>query len=151
MALAFPGFPREALSFLRQLERNNSREWFQPRKELFERRVREPMLRLVELLCDDVRKFAADHVVEPKKALYGIYRDTRFSKDKTPYKTHIAAIFHRHNLDRHSSAGYYFHVEPTKVGIASGAYMPGPVELYAIRTWLTEHYDDFLKLIKPAE
>src|SRR5262249_50086195 len=63
----------------------------------------------------------------------------------------IAAIFHRHNLDRHSSAGYYFHVEPKKVGIASGAYMPGPVELYAIRTWLTENYDDFLKVTKPAE
>src|SRR2546423_6282119 len=133
MGNAFPGFPREGLRFLRQLERNNSREWFQPRKELFEQRVREPMLRLVELLCDDVRKFAADHVVEPKKALYRIYRDTRFSKDKTPYKTHIAAIFPARGLPKHAGAGFYFHISQKGVEIAGGMYMPGPPELAAVR------------------
>src|SRR5437764_10879353 len=115
MPKAFRGFPKEALTFLRQLERNNSRDWFQPRKELFERWVRAPMLRLVELLCEDLRRFAAEHVVEPKKALYRIYRDTRFSKDKTPYKTHIAAMFPARGMPKNTAAGFYFHVSPKGV------------------------------------
>src|SRR5438552_1080473 len=93
MAQTFPGFSPKALSFFRQLERNNKREWFQPRKEQFEELCRAPMLELVAQVVDDLREFAVDHVLEPKRAIYRIYRDTRFSKDKSPYKTHIAAIF----------------------------------------------------------
>src|SRR2546423_10699146 len=115
MAKGFPGFPREALTFLGQLARNNNRDWFAVRKEKFERLVRDPMLELVELLADDLRSFAADHVVPPKKAVYRIYRDTRFSKDKTPYKTHFAAIFPPKGFEKHAAGAYYFHISPTAV------------------------------------
>lgn len=122
----FPGFPPQALTFFRQLARNNTREWFQPRKAKYEEHVRGPMLDLVEQIVDDLRKFAVDHVVPPAKAVYRIHRDTRFSNDKTPYKTHVAALLPRAGLEKHAGAGFYFSVSHEKVEIAAGMYMPGP-------------------------
>jgi uncharacterized protein (TIGR02453 family) len=147
----FPGIPKEGLAFLRALARNNNREWFQPRKEIFETKLKDPMEQLVEAINAELLKFAPEHITDSKKAVYRIYRDTRFSSDKTPYKTHIAANFPRHNLVKHAAAGYYFHIAPTQVGVAAGAWMPGPEELFAVRTWMTENYDAFRKLLKKAE
>ncbi|MBV8843907.1 MAG: DUF2461 domain-containing protein [Bryobacterales bacterium] len=147
----FAGFPPEALKFLRGLERNNRREWFQPRKEIFETSVKAPMLELVEAVNAELLRFAPDHITDPKKAVYRIYRDTRFSPDKTPYKTHVAAIFPRRDKERHTSAGFYFHIAPKSVAIAMGAYMPGPVELFAVRTWLAAHHQEFREAMKSVE
>jgi uncharacterized protein (TIGR02453 family) len=141
----FPGFSPEALTFLRSLKRNNRREWFQPRKEIFETRLKTPMIELVEAINAELLKFAPDHITDPKKAVYRIYRDTRFSADKTPYKTHLAAIFPDHGLQKHSSAGFYFHLTEKSVGIAAGSYMPGPDELRAVRTWLADNHRAFRK------
>src|ERR1700692_994004 len=127
----FRGFPPEALTFLRGLTRNNRREWFQPRKHTYETKVKAPMAELVDALNVELRKFAPSHVNDPKKAVYRIYRDTRFSADKTPYKTHLAAVFPRHSLDRQAGAGFYFHLSTKGIAIACGAYMPGPDELRA--------------------
>jgi uncharacterized protein (TIGR02453 family) len=147
----FPGFPSEALSFLRSLKRHNNRDWFLANKGTFETRLKAPMTELVEILNRAFLDFAPDHITDPKKAIYRIYRDTRFSADKTPYKTHLAAVFPRHSLDKHSGAGYYFQISPDGVGIAAGAYMPGPEQLYAIRTWLTGNHQAFLQASKKAE
>ncbi|HEY1758080.1 MAG TPA: DUF2461 domain-containing protein [Bryobacteraceae bacterium] len=147
----FPGFPPEALKFLRSLERNNRREWFQPRKEIFEAKVKAPMVNLVEAINAALPGFAPEHINDPKKAVYRIYRDTRFSPDKTPYKTHIAAIFPRREMGKHSSAGFYVHLSPKSFGIAGGAYMPGPEELLAIRTWITENHAAFRKAARGPE
>src|SRR6266436_2992270 len=99
----FPGFPSEALTFLKNLSRHNDREWFQARKETFEAKVKAPMAELVEAINKELLDFAPDHITDPKKAIYRIYRDTRFSADKTPYKTHIGAIFPNRNLGKQSS------------------------------------------------
>jgi uncharacterized protein (TIGR02453 family) len=139
----FAGFPPETLKFLRLLARNNRREWFQPRKEIFETKVKAPMIELVEAINAQLLAFAPDHITDPNKAIYRIYRDTRFSPNKTPYKTHLAAIFPRRGFERHSSAGFYFHISPTAVAIAMGAYMPGPEDLFAIRSWLVDHHREF--------
>lgn len=139
----FPGFSPEALTFLRSLKRNNRRDWFQPRKEIFETKLKVPMIQLVEAINAELLHFAPEHISDPKKAVYRIYRDTRFSADKTPYKTHIAAIFPNHNLEKHSSAGFYFHLTAKSVGIAAGSYMPGPDELRAVRAWLAENHKQF--------
>src|SRR4051794_30819468 len=147
MATKFTGFPPQGLSFFRQLARNNRRDWFQPRKALYDEHVRGPMLELVERVNDDLRSFAADHVTEPAKAVYRIYRDTRFSKDKTPYKTHIAAIFPRPGLPRHAGAGFYFSVSHTGVEVAGGMYMPGPEELTAVRQALVREDKSFRRLV----
>jgi uncharacterized protein (TIGR02453 family) len=114
-------FPAEALTFLKGLEKNNRREWFQPRKEIFDTKLKEPMLQFVEAINAELLKFAPEHITEPKKAVYRIYRDTRFSKDKTPYKTHLGAIFPRRGLGKDAGAGFYFHVSAKEVGIACGS------------------------------
>ncbi len=144
-------FPPEALTFLRGLARNNDREWFQPRKEIFEAKLKAPMLELIEAINAELMDFAPEHVTDPKSALYRIYRDTRFSNDKTPYKTHLAAIFPRNGMEKHACAGFYFHLAPKVVGIAAGMYSPGPDELRAVRTMIADQPDEFRKATKGPE
>ena len=75
------------------------------------------MIALIERLAHDFRRFAPDLVASPKTSLYRIYRDTRFSENKTPYKTHVAAVFPPRGLPKHQGAGMYFHVSPTEVWV----------------------------------
>ncbi len=147
----YPGFPAEGIEFLRKLARNNRREWFQPLKEIFEAKVKQPMIELVEAINAELLKFAPEHINDPKKAIYRIYRDTRFSSDKTPYKTNIGAIFPRRGSDREASAGFYFQLDAKEVGIAGGMYMPTPPQLLAVRTWIAENHVEFRKMVKSAE
>jgi uncharacterized protein (DUF2461 family) len=95
MSATLPRFPAGTLSFLRRLKRNNRREWFNAHKEEYERDVRAPMIAVIERLAVDFRSFAPDLVASPKRSLYRIYRDIRFSEDKKPYKTHVAANHRR--------------------------------------------------------
>jgi uncharacterized protein (TIGR02453 family) len=144
MRSAFPGFPPEGIQFMRNLARNNRREWFQPRKAIFEEHVKLPMRQLVEAVDRAMAGFAPEYVTDPDKAIYRIYRDTRFSPDKTPYKDHIAASFPRRGLP--GGAGYYFAVSHKEVAIGGGIYMPSPETLLAIRTHMAEHYTEFRRL-----
>ena len=146
MAKRFPGFPAAGMEFLRGLERNNNREWFQEHKAIFETQVKAPMERLVEIINGALAGFAPEHVSDPRRAIYRIYRDTRFSQDKTPYKTHIGATFARRGLDRHGGAGYYFSASPQGVEVAGGIYMPGPAELLAVRNFLAGHHAEVARL-----
>lgn len=143
----FSGFPKEGLAFLRELKENNSREWFTPRKGEFEAHVKAPMLALVEAVNGELASFAPDHLTEPAKALYRIYRDTRFSNDKTPYKTHIAANLPKQGADKHAAAGYYFSMGADQIEIAAGVYMPGPEELLRLRQHISGNYEEFAKLV----
>lgn len=147
-APVFPGFPPEAVTFFRGLARHNDRDWFQPRKEIFETHVRAPMVTLVEAINREFTRLAPAYVTDPRKAIYRIYRDTRFSPDKTPYKTHIGATFSRRGMEKHAGAGLYFSVSPKEIEVAGGVYMPGPAELLAIRTHLAENYREFRTLVK---
>ena len=147
MASKFNGFPPQALTFFRQLAKNNDREWFNAHKQIFEQQVRQPMLELVGLLCDDLRRFAVEYVPpKPDKAIFRIYRDTRFAKDKTPYKTHIAAMFQHQRIPKYRGAGFYFELSHTALGIAGGMYMPGPEELQAVRQQLATSWKKFGRL-----
>ncbi|MBI4910489.1 MAG: DUF2461 domain-containing protein [Acidobacteria bacterium] len=146
MIQPFPGFPPEGLKFFAQLKKNNNRDWFQPRKETFDTAIKAPMEALVQAINANLVSFAPQFITEPKKSIYRIYRDTRFSNDKTPYKTHIAAGFNRAGMDRHVSAGFYFSVGADRIEIAGGIYMPGADELRALRTFLLDHHDDFRTL-----
>lgn len=144
MRSVFPGFPAEGLAFFASLRRNNRREWFQPRKAIFEENLKQPMRELVGAVNSALRSFAPDYATDPDKAIYRIYRDTRFSKDKTPYKLHIAASFSRRG-DK-AAAGFYFAVSQKEVGIGGGIYMPEPETLLAIRQHLAEHHAEFRKI-----
>jgi len=145
---ALPYFRPEALKFLRNLARHNDRAWFQPRKEEFEALLREPMLAIVRKVTDAMLDFAPNHVRPAEKSLFRIYRDTRFSNDKRPYKTHVAAWWSHQGLQKTSGAGYYFHVSPKEVIVAAGAYMPEKEQLAAIRHWLLENHAEFRKLLQ---
>lgn len=150
MRSPFSGFPQEGLDFFRGLARHNDREWFQPRKAIFEERLRQPMRELVEALNVAMRDFAPAYVTDPDKAIYRIDRDTRFSPDKTPYKDHIAAIFPRRGMPRHHGACYYFQVSHKEVGIGGGVYMPPPESLMAIRRHIEEHHEAFGRILKSS-
>ena len=147
-AAALPYFRPEALTFLRNLARHNDRAWFTPRKPEFEALLKEPMLAAVRKITDAMLDFAPDHVRPAEKCLFRIYRDTRFSSDKRPYKTHIAAWWSHQGLQKTSGAGYYFHVDPKEIIIAAGAYMPGKDQLAAIRHWLLDNHQHFRKLLQ---
>jgi uncharacterized protein (TIGR02453 family) len=140
----FPGFPAEGLAFFSSLQRNNRREWFQPRKAIFDDTLKQPMRELVSAVNSAMKKFAPDYVTDPEKAIYRIYRDTRFSKDKTPYKDHIAASFSRRG--EKCGAGYYFAISHKEVAIGGGIYMPEPETLFAIRQHLAERHEEFRKI-----
>lgn len=146
MAARFPGFPQQGLIFLQQLKENNGREWFTPRKALFEESVKAPMVALVEAVNAELASFAPEYLTEPAKAVYRIYRDTRFSNDKTPYKTHIAANLHKQGADKHAAAGYYFSVGAEQIEIAAGVYMPGPDELLRLRQHISGNFEEFSRL-----
>jgi len=150
-AAADPWLRPESLKFLRNLARHNDREWFQPRKAQFEELLREPMLAIVRKITDAMADFAPNHVRPAEKSLFRIYRDTRFSSDKRPYKTHVAAWWTHTGFDKTSGAGYYFHVSPKEVIVAAGSYMPEKEQLAAIRHWLLDHHAEFRKLLaRPA-
>jgi len=140
---SFPGFSPDAISFLRALKRNNRRDWFQPRKEKYEALIKAPMLELVESLNQQFMNFAPNYITPPEKAVYRIYRDTRFSPDKTPYKTHISAIFPRHTAVKREGAVFYFHFTEKEVLVFGGVYSPDRDELLAYRTLLQEHHEEF--------
>jgi uncharacterized protein (TIGR02453 family) len=142
----FPGFPREGIQFFRGLSRNNNRDWFLPRKPIFEEHVKQPMCALVEALNSALLEYAPEYATDPAKAIYRFYRDTRFSKDKSPYKQQIAASFPRRGLERHQGGGFYFAISHKEVAIGGGVYMPAPETLLAIRNHIAIHHEEFRRI-----
>jgi uncharacterized protein (TIGR02453 family) len=136
------------MAFFRSLKRNNRREWFQPRKHIYEERLKAPMMELVGAVNTAMMRFAPEYVREPGEAIYRIYRDTRFSPNKTPYKTHIAAVFQRRGLSKHGSAGVYFSVSPAEIEVAGGVYMPEPETLRAYRNHVAQYHEEFRKIVR---
>jgi uncharacterized protein (TIGR02453 family) len=148
MSSSFPGFPPAALTFLRSLTRNNRRSWFQPRKEQYESLIKLPMLELVAALNEEFLRFAPQYATPPQKAIYRIYRDTRFSNDKTPYKTHIAGIFPRETAVKREGAVFYFHFTAKELLVFGGVYMPEREELLAYRGLIRDQYEELEKILK---
>jgi len=144
----FSGFSTDALSFLRGLKRNNRREWFQPRKEKYEALIKLPMLELINALNGELARFAPDYITPPEKAIYRIYRDTRFSNDKTPYKTHISAIFPRRTAVKREGAVFYFHFTEKDLLAFGGVHGPDRDELLAYRTLLAERHHELEDLLR---
>lgn len=144
----FPGFSPEAITFLRGLERHNKREWFQPRKHIYEEQVRGPLEALVNAINAELAEFAPRYVTPAKKAVFRIYRDTRFSKDKRPYKTHVAATFYLQNLCKAAGPCFYFHFTAKELLVFAGVWMPERDELLAIRNLLAERHEEFRELLR---
>jgi uncharacterized protein (TIGR02453 family) len=131
--MAAPRFTSQSLRFLRALKRNNRREWFAAHRDDYEAHVRHPMTDIIARLADDLRGFGPEYVANPKTSMYRIYRDIRFSDNKAPYKTHVAANFPTRGLPKHEGAGLYFHLSLDEVWIGGGMYAPQPPQLHAVR------------------
>ena len=145
---ANPWFTSDTIEFLRKLKRNNRREWFEARRDMYERELRLPMLALIERILQGMMDYAPDHLRPPQKCMLRIYRDTRFSADKSPYKTNLAAWWTRNGLEKTSGGGYYLHITATELVIAAGVYMPPKEQLFAIRQHLLDHHAEFRRLIE---
>jgi uncharacterized protein (TIGR02453 family) len=141
-----PHFTSEGLRFLRGLARNNDRDWFNARKPIYEAQIKRPMLAAIDVVTGAMMDFAPGHVRAPESIMMRIYRDTRFSSDKRPYKTHVAAWWVLDGLPKTSGAGFYLHVSGSQVEIAAGAFMPDAEQLLAIRRFLLEHHAEYRKL-----
>jgi uncharacterized protein (TIGR02453 family) len=141
-----PHFNEAALKFLRGLKRNNDREWFTQRKAIYDSELKAPLLAVIGTVNDALLEFAPEFVRDPARCMFRIYRDTRFSASKLPYKDHIAAWWARRGLEKTSGGGFYFHVSATQVTIAAGCYMPEREQLLAIRRHLLERHEEFRKL-----
>ncbi len=128
---------RKFFAFLKDLKSNNNREWFMVNKPRYEEACLAPALQLITMLQAPMRKLAPSFLVVPKAhggSMMRIYRDTRFSKDKTPYKTNIAIHFrHEESSDDVHAPGFYIHLEPGGSLLGVGAWQPGPPTLSAIR------------------
>jgi len=135
----FTGFEPDAIQFLKDLAAHNDRTWFQPRKQEFERLLKEPMESLVAALGDRFRAMGIPLEADPRRAVFRIYRDTRFSKDKSPYKTNIGASLPWVGDDLGSDdiphgSGAYLHFKPGDSFVGGGMYMPERARLDAFRS-----------------
>ena len=135
-----PHFSEQTFDFLDELEHRNEREWFEEHKPIYELELKERMLGIIESLNLAMGDFAGEYIRPPNKAMMRIYRDVRFSKDKTPYKTHLAAYWPRQGLEKAGGAGYFLQVGVHGVMVAGGAYTPQPPQLRAIRDYVLDHH-----------
>src|SRR5512133_257958 len=147
-ALSTPRFRSKTLAFLRALRRNNNSEWFRARKSDYETHVRGAMTAIVERLAEDFERFAPELIASPKTSLYRPYRDTRFSEDKRPLKTHVAAVFPCRGLAKHEGAGLYLEVNCDGVMAGGGIYAPQAPELQRLREHLAANYVRWRALVE---
>lgn len=139
-------FTPAGLRFLRGLTRHNDRDWFNERKPIYEAELKRPMLAVIDAVTREMADFAPAHIRPPEKIMMRIYRDTRFAKEKVPYKTHVSAWWVRDGLEKTSGAGFYLQVSATQAVVAAGVYMPAPEQLLALRRFLLEHAEAYRKL-----
>lgn len=150
---AFARFTPGALSFLRGLKRNNAKPWFEAHRPAYEQEVLGPLRLLSEELDVRFARLAPEFVSPPKRALFRIHRDVRFSKDKSPYKSHAALwVFHRDagrgvGREAHGGAGFYFHLEAGASMVAAGFWMPPRPLLTTLREEIVESQRAFERIV----
>ena len=144
-------FPRKTITFLKQLAANNNREWFAENKQRYEDDVRTPALAFIESMEPAIIRVSPHIQANAKKvggSLMRVYRDTRFGKDKTPYKSNIGIHFrHARAKDVHAP-GYYLHIEPGDVFFGAGIWQPDSPTLLAVRTLMVEHPKEWTAMKK---
>jgi uncharacterized protein (TIGR02453 family) len=149
-------FTRAALSFFKGLERNNDKQWFEAHRAEYENEVREPMRALIDDMNARFARFAPEIGGDPKRSMFRINRDIRFSRDKSPYKTHAACWFnHRSASTRvggeahEGSAGFYFHLQPGgKSFVGAGLWMPPRPQLTKLRDAIVEDHLGFDRTVR---
>lgn len=147
----FSGFPKDCLKFLKELAENNNREWFTQNRELYDTQVRLPAKQLIAVMADRFEDLGIPYRADDKTSMFRINRDTRFSKDKTPYKTNVGLFFPYVQSGSTGkpveNPGLYLHIESGQCFIGGGIYMPTPEQLKIIRTRLSERFDTWKNII----
>ena len=150
----FAGFSERGLKFLRALRRHNERDWFAAHRAEYDLYVRDPMRGLVEEMDVRLARVAPEMMGDPGRSIFRIYRDVRFSADKSPYKTHAAAQFYHRDAGRGAGvdangagASFYFHFDPVESFVAGGLWMPARPALNAIRDALAADPDGFEAIV----
>jgi uncharacterized protein (TIGR02453 family) len=148
-------FTPASLRYLRGLAKNNNKPWFEAHRAEYEQEVREPMRDLIGEMDARFAKFAPEIGGDPKRSMFRINRDIRFSSDKSPYKTHAACWFHHRRAESRvgseadaGSAGFYFHLEPGKSMVGAGLWMPPRPQLNRIRDAIAEDPDGFERVVR---
>ena len=137
---------QEVLNFLSELRTNNNKEWFDQNRDRYEE-SRKKVLFLTELVIHEVSKFDPEiGTLTAKDCVFRIFRDVRFSHDKTPYKINMGSFIARGGR-KSMGAGYYLHIEPGGSFVGGGSYCPPADSLKALRTEIFDHPDEFKKLI----
>ncbi len=145
----FTGFSKEGIQFFRRLKRNNKRDWFEKHKGEFEEKVKIPMQSFITALQPAFAHFAPEFDLNPRRSIFRIYRDIRFSQDKTPYKTHIAAHFVlRGKAKGFVGSGYYLQIGHGEVYVGGGIYIPEGEQLKRIRKDIAAHGNEFLSIVE---
>ena len=143
-------FTKNFLKFLKDLEKNNNRDWFKANKKRFDEDVKVPFENFIGVMIDKMQEKDPGIIITPKDAIFRIYRDVRFSKDKSPYKTQMSAILSKGGRKDMSTPGVYLEMSPGKFSIYSGAYMPDKNQLQGIREAIASDLKGFKKLINGA-
>jgi uncharacterized protein (TIGR02453 family) len=150
--MAIAHFDRELFDFLRELKANNNRDWFQFNKHRYESKVKQPMLRFIADFAAHLRKIHPRFLADPKPtggSMFRIYRDVRFSPDKSPYKTVASAHFKHRKAGKHVHApGFYLHLEPGSCFAASGVWHPDSRTLTTIRKSIVNREAEWKELRK---
>jgi uncharacterized protein (TIGR02453 family) len=154
MSDTFTQFSPKAFTFLRGLKKNNRKEWFEAHRATYEAELKEPMKLFIEEIDVLLATIAPEIIGSPKKSAFRIHRDVRFSKDKSPYKTHVAAwFFHRdagHGVGgdaAHGGAGFYFHLEPGGCFCGGGIWMPPRPAVARIRQHIVDDLEGFEEIV----
>ena len=143
--------PKDILQFVSQLKQNNNREWFQANKDWYEQ-MRAEFEQLVAALIKEISEFDEDmKYLTPKECVFRIYRDIRFSSDKTPYKTHFGAYMASGGGRKSPRGGYYLHLEPGASFASTGVWMPEPNVLKALRQSVYDNIDELNEIRSDKE
>lgn len=141
-------FTQDFIDFFRELSENNNREWFQENKKRYEKEVKQPFTSFVEEMISRIQEVDPEVAISPKEAMFRIYRDVRFSKDKSPYKTHMSAAISPKGRKDHSSPGIYFQMNHENIGIAGGGYSLNKEQLQRLRELIASQPKRFEELIE---
>jgi uncharacterized protein (TIGR02453 family) len=148
-------FTRNAMGFLKGIKKNNTKTWFEAHRADFEAHVREPMRELIGEMDTRFRKLAPEIGGDPKRSMFRINRDIRFSRDKSPYKTHAACWFHHNRASKQvgseaneGSAGFYFHLEPGASMVGAGLWMPPSNQIKRLRKAIDEDPAGFGRVVQ---
>ena len=140
-------FTREYQTFFQQLTRNNSKTWFDSNRKRYEEHVKQPFAAFVEVMINLIRANDPEVAITAKDAIFRINRDTRFSKEKSPYKTHMAAIVSKEGKKSKEWPGFYFQFAADRVTVGGGTYLTEPPALYKIRKTIIRDLPSFQKLV----